>query len=159
MSLGLAFWSPFMVRSAEPVDGKMKMGDKMTDHKTMGDKMMAGCQEMMDQKEKMMSDMKAQGAELADQVSKMNNAPDDKKVPLMAGVITHMVEQQNAMNARMATMDSDMMKHMMHHMKMSPDSVSQCPMMKDMMDMSDTKDMKDMKGMGDKPSDAPKEVK
>jgi hypothetical protein len=36
------------------------------------------------------------------------------------------------MDAQMAEMDEAMMKHMMQHMQMGKESMSQCPMMKDM---------------------------
>jgi len=40
--------------------------------------MMERCQEMKAQKQKMMADMKAQDAELTEQITKMNSAPEDK---------------------------------------------------------------------------------
>ena len=98
--------------------------------------MMACCQEMKEQKEKMMEEMKAQDAELTAQVAKMNSAPEDKKMNLMAAVITRMVEQRIAMDAQMAKMHEEMMKHMMAHMAMGKDSMMQCPMMKGMDDKS-----------------------
>jgi len=109
--------------------------------------MMQRCQEMKEQKEKMMADMKAQDAELAVQVAKMNSAPENKKLDLMAAVVTQMVEQRTAMNVRKAKMDEEMMKHMMQHMQMGKESMSQCPM------------MKGMKGMDEKSGDAQKEQK
>jgi hypothetical protein len=124
MALGLAIWSPVPARSAEPAEAKMMMDGKM----------MERCQEMKAQKQKMTEDMKAQDAELTEQVAKMNSAPADKKMSLMAAVITHMVEQRIAMDARMADMQDEMMKHMMQHMQMGKDSMSQCPMMKGMKD-------------------------
>ena len=48
---------------------------------------------------------------------------------LMAAVITHMVEQRIAMDARKAKMEEKMMKHMMEHMQMGQESMKQCPMM------------------------------
>ncbi|MFA6271210.1 MAG: hypothetical protein WC657_08475, partial [Candidatus Paceibacterota bacterium] len=130
-------WSPLPSQAAEPVEGKMKMEGKM-------DK---SCQTMMDQKKKMMADMKAQDAKLAEQVAKMNSAPADKKLDLTSAIVTHMVEQQTAMHVRKAKMDDEMMQHMMQHMPMGKDSMSQCPMRKGMKDMSE------------KSGDAPKEQK
>ena len=43
---------------------------------------------------------------------------------LMAAVITHMVEQRIAMDARKAKMEEEMMKHMMQHMQMGKESIS-----------------------------------
>jgi len=99
-------------------------------------KMMERCQEMKEQKQKMKEDMKAQDAELTEQLAKMNSAPEDKKMSLMAAVLTHMVEQRITMDARKAKMEEEMMKHMMQHMQMGKESMSQCPMMKDMDDKS-----------------------
>ena len=137
LALALAIWSPVQAQSAEPADGKMMMEGKM----------MERCQEMKEQKQKMMADMKAQDAQLTEQLTKMNRAPENKKMGLMAAVITHMVEQRTAMDARKAKMEEEMMQHMMQHMQMGKESMSQCPMMKG---------MKDMKGMNDKSGDAQK---
>jgi len=132
--LALAIWSPVQTRSAEPAGGK-----NMTEAK-----MMERCQEMMEQKQKMKEDMKAQDAELTEELTKMNSAPEDKKMGLMAAILTHMVEQRITMDARKAKMEEEMMKHMMQHMQIGKESISQCPM---------------MKGMDEKSGDAPKEQK
>ena len=137
LALALVIWSPVQSQSAEPAKGKMMMDDKM----------MERCQEMKEQKQKMKEDMKAQDAELTELVAKMNSAPEDKKMSLMASVITQMVEQRIAMDARKAEMEEKMMQHMMQHMQMSKESISQCPM------------MKGMKGMDEKSGDAQKEQK
>ena len=99
------------------------------------EKMIERCQEMMEQKQKMKEDMKAQDAELIQQLAKMNSAPEDKKMSVMAGVITLMVEQRIARDERKAKMEEEMMKHMMQDMEMGKDSMSKCPMMKGMKDM------------------------
>ena len=135
LALALAIWSPVQALSAEPAKGK----------KMMEVKMMERCQEMTEQKQKRMEDMKAQDAQLTEQVAEMNSAPEDKKMSLMAAVITHMVEQRIAMDARKAKMEEEMMKHMMEHMQMGKESMSQCPM------------MKGIKGMDDKSAGAHKE--
>jgi hypothetical protein len=85
----------------------------------------------------MMADMKAQDAELTEQLTKMNSAPEDKKMGLMAAVVTHMVEQRIAMDARKAKMEEAMMQHMMQHMQMGKESMAQCPMMKGMKGMDE----------------------
>ena len=126
-ALALAIWSPFQARSAEPMDAKAMMQGKMMD----------GCKEMKEQKEKMKEDMKVQDAELTEQIVKMNSAPEDKKMGLMAAVITRMTEQRIAMDARKAKMEEEMMRHMMQHMEMGKESMAQCPMMKDMKGMDD----------------------
>jgi hypothetical protein len=73
----------------------------------------------------MWTDMKAQDAALTKQVAKMNSAPEDKKITLMAALITRMAEQRAATNVRMEKMQEDTMQHMM-----------QCPMMMGMKDMA-----------------------
>lgn len=103
----------------------------------MDSKMMEGCQEMKAQKESMKADMKAQDARLTEQLAKMNGAPEKKKMDLMAAAMTQMVEQRITMDARKAKMEEAMMKHMMQHMQMGKESMSQCPMMKGMKDMDE----------------------
>lgn len=123
VALALAIWSPALLQSAEPA------ADKTPTEATM----MERCQAMMAQKQKMMADMKAQDAELTEQVAQMNSAPQDKKINLMAAVLTRMVEQRTNMNMRREKMQEAMMQHMMQHMQMGKDSMSQCPMMPGMM--------------------------
>ena len=98
-------------------------------------KMMEQCQEMKEQKAKMRADKKAHDAQLTEHVAKMNSAPQDKKTDLMAAVVTHMVEQRIAMDARKAKMEEEMMQHMMQHMQMGKESMAKCAMMKGMKGM------------------------
>lgn len=135
LALAMAICSPVQAQPLEPAQGKMMMGGKM----------MERCQEMKEQKQKMMADMNAQDAELTEQVARMNSAPEDKKLGLLAAVVTRMVEQRTAMNARMAKMQEEMMKHMMEHMQMGKESMLQCPM------------LKEIKGMGEASTDPHKE--
>jgi len=90
-ALTLACASPAGAQPAEPgammMQGKMKM-----DHQTM------------------MADMKAQNEALTAQVAEMNSAPADKKLDLLAALVTKLVEQRTAMGARMEKMQSEMMK-------------------------------------------------
>ena len=106
--------------------------------------MMERCQEMKKRKQAMMDGIKAQDAQLAEQLASMNRAPEDQKLGLMAAVLTHLVEQRIAMDARKAQMEEAMMQHMMQHMPMGKESMSQCPM------------MTGMKGMDGKPAGADK---
>ena len=138
LALVLAIWSPVQAQSAAPAEVKHPMEATMMEH----------CQKMKQEKQQMMADMKAQDDQLMEQVAEMNRAPHDKKIGLMDAVLTHMAQQRIAMDARKAKMDEEMMQHMMRHMQMGKDSMSQCPMMKD---------MKSMKDMGDKSDDAHKE--
>ena len=127
LALALVIWSPVQAESAAPADGKM-----MKDDKTMEPH-----QAMKQRHEAMMAEVKAQDAELAAQVANMNSAPADKKLDLLAAIVTRLVEQRAAMNARMETMRGDMMQHK----EMGKDSMSEHPM---------------MKGMEEKPEDAKK---
>lgn len=126
LALAVAIWTPLQSQSAKPADGKMMMDGKMTEQ----------CQKMMEQKQKMAAEVKAADAQLTEQVAKMNSAPANKKMDLMAAVVTHMLEHQVSMNEQRATMDEEMMGHMMQHMQMGSESMSQCPMMMGMKDMS-----------------------
>ena len=115
LALVLAIGSPALLQSAEPEKDKAMM---------QGD-MPACCVAMKAQNQKMWEDLKAQDATLTEQVAKMNAASEDKKMTLMAALITRMVEQRVATNVRMAKMQDDTMQHMM-----------QCPMMMGMKDMT-----------------------
>ncbi len=125
--MAMAFWSPLRSQSAKPAE----------ENKMMDAKMMERCEEMKRQKQKMKEEMKAQDADLTAHIAKMNSAPENQKVSVMAAVITHMAEQRIAMNAKMEKMHEEMMKHMMQHMKLGHQSMSQCPMMKDMDEKSE----------------------
>ena len=127
LALALAVCSPVQAQSPDPADGK---------HMTEAT-MMARCQEMKEQRQKMKEDIAAQDTQLTEQLAEMNRAPKDKKVGLMAALLTHMAEQRIAMDARKAKMEDEMMKHMMQHMQMGKESMSQCPMMGAMKDMDD----------------------
>lgn len=120
VAFALAIWSPVQSRSTEPAEGEPATEDTMMDR----------CQDMKGQKETMKEEMKAQDAELTGQIAKMNSAPEDKKMSLMAAVITRLVEQRIARDEKKAKMEEQMMKHMMQNMPMGKDSLSQCPMMK-----------------------------
>ncbi len=106
LALAVAIWFPVQVRSAEPVDGKMMMGGKMMSETNMTPRHQA----MQEQREKMMADMKEQDVQLAGQIPKMNRAPEDKKLDLMAAIVTRMAAQRADMDARMETMHEAMVK-------------------------------------------------
>ncbi len=128
LALALAICSPVNAQSPEPAQGNSMMKSTM----------MERCQEMKQQKQKMMEDIRAQDDQLAGELAEMNRAPEDKKMGLMAGVLTHLVEQRTTMNARKAKMDEEMMQHMMQHMQMGKGAKSQCPMMQGMKGMAET---------------------
>ena len=138
LAAALTLWSPLFAQSAAP-KAEMAMKD--------GKMMMEGCDEMMAQKQRMAKELKAQNADLTAQVATMNLAPENKKLGLMAGIVTRMAEQRTTRDAQHAKMEAAMMEHMMGHMAMGKESMAECPMMKG---------MGDMKAMGEK-SDAHKE--
>lgn len=132
LTLAVALWAPFHVRSAERGEGKkMMMKTNSTER----------CQAMMDMKAKLTADIKTRDEKLAIQVAAMNKAPEGKKLGLMAAIVTSMAENQTEMNVKKAKMQDAMTKHMMGHMETGPKSMETCPMMGD---------------MDDKPTDAPK---
>ena len=122
LALAVVIWFPVPLQAQEPAKGKVMTEANMMEH----------CLKMKEQKQKMMADMQAQDVELTEAVAKMNSAPEDKKMSLMAAVITRLVEQQTSMHTRMAKMQEEMMTHMMQHMQMGKDSMTQCPMMREM---------------------------
>jgi hypothetical protein len=127
---------------------------------TMGGTMMEMCQEMRAKKQKLQEDITAMDAQLTRQIAAMNSAPADKKIGLIAAVVTTMAEQRIAMDARRSQLEQEMMRHMMQHMQMGKESISQCPMMtgmKGMPGMQGKKGMKGMKGMSQTPDTGQKE--
>jgi hypothetical protein len=136
LALALVTCSLVPLQAQEPANRKIMMEGKMTE----------SCQKMKQKKQEMMADMKAQDAKLTEAVAKMNNAPEDKKMSLMAAVITSIVEQQTAKHARMAKMQEEMMTHMMEHMQTGKESMAQCPMMKEMMERKGMKEKENKSG-------------
>jgi len=142
-----AAWTTLGAQSASPDAGRPMKGKKMMGGTMMEGKMMGGCDQMMERKQQMRKAVEAQNTALAEQVAKMNLAPENEKLGLMAGVITQLAEQHTTRDAEKTKMDGAMMAHMMQHMQMGPESMAQCPMMQG---------MGAMKGMDEK-SDAQKE--
>jgi hypothetical protein len=95
-------------------------------------KMMNHCQAMQSQRQKMQTDMQAQADQLAAKLETMERAPREEKLELLASVVTLMAQQQSTRNAHQAKMEESMMKHMMEHMEMGKESLTQCPLMKGM---------------------------
>ena len=122
LALALTIWTPLQAQSASHMEGKAMKEPKM----------MEQCQKMMEKKQQMMADMMAQDAELTAQLARMNSAPPEQKVDLIAAVVTSMAEQRIAMEARKTKMHEEMMQHMMQHMPMGKDAMAKCPMMKGM---------------------------
>jgi|GEM_PF-4519375 len=86
LALALAIVLPALPQDPEP----QAEGGKMS----MDGVMMERCQQMKERKERMMAEMRAQDAILIAQVAAMNSATDDKKVGLMAAIVTHMAGQR-----------------------------------------------------------------
>jgi hypothetical protein len=129
LAMALAVWSPASSQSPEPAKAKkMPMEDKAMKGKAMEGKPMEHSKMMMDRCQAMMTEMKAQDAELATQIAAMNSATPEAKVELMAAILTKMAQQRTAMNTQMA----DMHMGMMQHMQMGKGSMSQPSMMKSM---------------------------
>lgn len=119
LAMAMAVWAPVQAQSSDPAD-TAKPGQAQTmDH----------CREIKAAKLLLTADIKTQDEQLTAQLSTMNNAPEDKKVGLMAATLTLLVEQRISTNARRATMEESMMKHMMGHMQAGKDSMPHCPMM------------------------------
>ena len=129
LALILAFGSAVRADPAAPAAEMPMAADQMQEH----------CKSMMEHKNSMAADMKAQDDALTEMVAKMNRASGAEQMPLMAAVITRMVEQRVARNAHMAAMNEEMMQHMTQHMEMGKDSMAQCPMMKNMKGMAGMK--------------------
>jgi len=101
--------------------------------------MMAKCQAMMAERDKMMAEMKAADQRLDDLVSKMSAASGAEKADATAVVVSEMVTQRRTMREGMMKMQAGMMAHMMEHMQAGPDSTTMCPMMKTMKPTGDAK--------------------
>lgn len=94
--------------------------------------MMAKCQAMMAEHDKMMADMKAADQRLDALVAKMNAASGQQKTDATAAVVSEIVAQRKTMHASMMKMHDGMMKHTMEHMQAGTESMAMCPMMKGM---------------------------
>ena len=136
LTSALAVMAPGPIRAADTTEGKTAKPGKM----------MADCKSMMTEKKAMMSAMQTADAALTSQVTAMNNAPAAQKTELMAGVLTALVEQRVAMNAKAGAMSDKMMSHMMGHMEAGGGSMADCPMMKEGGMMKDKSMMKDGSG-------------
>jgi len=95
--------------------------------------MTTSCQEMAQQHQKMMSDMKQMDSQLQAKVSAMNSATGDKKIQAIADAVNELATQRHQMFARMEGMQSGMMTHMSEHMQSGgAKSMANCPMMQGM---------------------------
>lgn len=91
---------------------------------------MAMCKQMMADKEQSMAHMKSMDLKLDTLVIRMENATGENKVNATVAVVKELVAQRKKVHSMMKGMDSQMMGHMMQHMK---SGTMDCPMMKGMM--------------------------
>jgi hypothetical protein len=119
-AIALAVWTPLRAQSADPVDSVPMTSAQMVQH----------CKEMKAERQAFNDDVKAQDAQLTEQLSNLNSAPQDKKVDQMSVVLTLLVGQRVDMDVRRAKMQDDTMRHMMQHMEIGKGSLTQCPMCK-----------------------------
>ena len=122
LTLLVGGWATLQAQTQKPVEASSAADEPM----------LAQCETLKEQRTKMMSDMKADDGALTAQVAKMNSAPADKKLDLLAAVVTRGVEQRVAMTPRMEKMSADMLMHVLQHMQRGKDSMLQCPMMNEM---------------------------
>jgi hypothetical protein len=115
LALALILWSPVRAQSTEPAMGPPMSGGMMAKGS------------MADRHAAMMAEMKSQDAELTAAVATMNSAPQDKKLDLLASIVTRLVQQRVAMDARMQEMHEGMMKSGMGPMPMCKQPTSQPP--------------------------------
>jgi hypothetical protein len=138
LAFGLAqfIWAPLQAETPAPAKQKTVMENKSTEPvhaMTVSDKHATHSQQaMMQQHQAMIADMKAQDAELATRITEMNKAPADKKLTLMAGIITSMAEQRAAMNTRMSEMQEQMMKSSNALQPVDVDTYSKVPKTKEL---------------------------
>ena len=123
--LALAFLIPVLAPSAELKDEPAMSAGIMMEH----------CKEMQKEKQQLKSDMKDQDAALDEQIAILKSASEDEKIADLTSIVTLLSAQRSAMDARIAKMDDDMMRHMMQHMQMGKESMAGCPMMKGMSGM------------------------
>ncbi|MEO6994482.1 MAG: hypothetical protein ABI273_12690 [Lacunisphaera sp.] len=147
LALALLLWAPIQAQTSMPTKSSAMMSDETSQapasapaNGMMKSEMMKSKSDMMQRHQAMMAHMKAQDAELTAQVATMNSAPADKKLDLLAALVTRLVEQRTAMDARMGMMHDEMMKDSKQDMPMEHDSMSPHSM---------------MNGGGDKPAGTP----
>jgi len=101
LAVVVVLWLPAQFRSAAPVGGKMMSETHMIPRS----------EAMREQRAKMMAEMKAQDAQLAELIYEMNRAPADNKLDLITVIVTRMAAQRTDMNAQMETMHEAMVKN------------------------------------------------
>lgn len=115
------------------------MGQKSGHAGMMGQKsgqstnMSASCQEMMQEHEKVMSEMQQMDKQLQAKISAMNSATGDKKTQAIADAVNELATQRHEMFTRMQELTGGMMSHMAQHMESGgAQSLANCPIMQRM---------------------------
>ncbi|MDQ8204308.1 hypothetical protein [Pelagicoccus sp. SDUM812003] len=102
LALALAFTATLATttntRAAEPKPGPAMKQDRNTERQLA----------MREHRSKLISEMKAQDARLAEQIAAIKLASDDQKMDLVVTLLSEMVEQRSAMHEDMADMMSNM---------------------------------------------------
>ena len=99
LAFGIVSVFPLQINATEPMRGSMMMDGAKGEMQ----------QAMHQRHQALMLEMKTQDDELTALVAKMNKATKDKKVDLLATIVTRMVEQRASMNQRMMKMHEEMM--------------------------------------------------
>ncbi|MBI5834443.1 MAG: hypothetical protein HZB16_19265 [Armatimonadetes bacterium] len=116
--LALAIWLPAQALFAQPAADKDLRRSGMAD----------GCQALMAQKQQLADELQAQDAAWADRVAGMDKWPGPERSDAVAAVVTELVMQRAAINARRAGMDTDVVAHMALHRRASRWSLGPCPL-------------------------------
>lgn len=119
--------APAAERDQSPTTGPQRPRPGMGPGAGMGPR----CQDMMAERQKMMTDMQAADKRLDDLVAKMNAASGTEQAAATAAVVTEMVAQRRKHREAMMGMQQRMMGHMMQHMQAGKGSMAGCPMMKE----------------------------
>ncbi len=113
-------------------------------HHTMGsdqagktDAKAAGCHEMMEAHQHMMSDLDAMNTTLDGLIAEMDSATGEKRIDVMAKVIHEMVAQRRQMAGNHPRMMAHMMSHMSGGEAGTKAAMAECPAMKSMMAASE----------------------
>lgn len=126
LALTVALWSPAQTPTAGAENAQ-----PMTEEKMKG-----CCATMKTHIGKVKAEVKTQDDELTKHVAKMNSAPAEQKMEIMAAVVTHMAEDRIVLNEHTDILNIALRQHLMQHMSMSKESITGCSMMKGMEEKS-----------------------
>ncbi len=101
LAVALVLWLPVHSLQANSTNDKTMHGGSMSDQKRSVREQHA---KMLEAHGKMIAEMKASDAAIADLVTKMKSAPQAQKVDLLADIVTRLVDQQTTLHAEMDKM-------------------------------------------------------